>query len=103
MGKISPSFSLPFDFLHLPVWGPVQDHIREVFDKALSSTFTLTIRVKGQYFHGLWTAIIGFLPVESFLHQEKLFLAARLYKEKSKTFRIFRGLLKDDGFLRVTL
>ena len=39
---------------------------------------------------------MGFPPVESFLRQEKLLLAARLLIGKFKACRIFRGLLKDD-------
>ena len=93
-GKILPRFTYAFSLLHLPEWGPVQDLIREVFDEALSRTCALKVKVRGQ--PGLWTAIMGFPPVESFLCQQKLLLAARLLVGKHKACRMFRGLLKDD-------
>ena len=45
---------------------------------------------------GIWTAICGFPPLESFLRQEKLLMAARLMVGDYKACRIFRGLLKGD-------
>ena len=45
---------------------------------------------------GIWTAICGFPPVEAFLWQEKLLMAARLKLANHKAGRIFRNLVESD-------
>ena len=85
-----------FALLHLPEWGPTQKLIREVFDRALSNTCAFSYNKGDLKYPGVWTAICGLPPVESFLRQEKLLMAARLKVGDYKAGQIFRGLLKDD-------
>ena len=96
MGKILPRFSYAFALLNVPKWGPTQDLIREVLDTALSRTCAFNLKPKDRQYPGIWTAICGFPPVESFLRQEKLLMAARLVVGEYKAARMFRGLFKDD-------
>ena len=85
-----------FALLHLPDWGPTQKLIQEVFDKNLSNTCAFSYNKRDLKYPGIWTVICGLPPVESFLCQEKLLMAARLKVGDYKAGRIFRGLLKDD-------
>ena len=54
------------------------------------------LKTSNQLYPGLWTAILGFSPVESFFRQEKLLMAARLFVDDFKACKIFRGLLCND-------
>ena len=96
MGKILPRFSYAFALLNLNNWGPTQDMIREVFDNALSRICAFNLKTRDLQYPGIWSAICGFPPVECFLRQKKLLMAARLKVGEFKACRIFRGLFKSD-------
>jgi len=97
MGKIIPRFTFAFALLHLPEWGPTILLIREILDKALSYSCALNCKKKDLKYPGIWLAICGFPCVESFLRQEKLLMAARLWVGDFKAGRIFRGLFRKGG------
>ena len=46
---------------------------------------------------GVWPMIFGFPAVSSYLRQEKLVMAARLWVGDFKAGRIFRGLFRKGG------
>ena len=94
--KLLPRFTYAFALLHLPTWGPTKDIIRDVFDRALSNSCAFNLKPGCHLYPGVWAVICGFPPVESFLRQEKLLMAARLMVGEHKAGRIFRGLFKDD-------
>ena len=97
IAKILPCFSFAFSLLNLPDWGPTHDHIRKVFSKALSNTSGWVLSVGIKAHPGVWLMIFGFPPVSSFLRQEKLLMAARLWVGDFKAARIFRGLFRKGG------
>ena len=70
--------------------------IREVLENALSRICAFNLKTKDLLYPGIWTAICGFPPVESFLRQEKLLMAARLMVGEFKACRVFRGLFNSD-------
>ena len=94
--KLLPRFTYAFALLYLPTWGPTKDIIRDVFDRALSNSCAFNLKPGCHLYPGVWAVICGFPPVESFLRQEKLLMAARLMVGEHKAGRIFRGLVKDD-------
>ena len=95
--KMLPCFSYAFSLLNLPIWGPTHTLIRGVFDKALANICGWIIPSGVKINPGLWTVICGVTPVSSFLRQEKLLMAARLWVGDFKAARIFRGLFKCGG------
>ena len=97
LAKILPRFTFAFSLLNISEWCQTHDLIRKVFDKALYNTcgWVLTSGVKTH--PGVWSMILGFPPVSSFLRQEKLLMAARLWVGDFKAARIFRGLFRKGG------
>ena len=97
LAKILPCFSYAFSLLHIPEWGPTHDLIRRVFAKALSYTCGWILPTGVKTHPGVWSMIFGFPAVSSFLRQEKLLMAARLWVGDFKAGRIFRGLFRKGG------
>ena len=66
-----------------------------LFAKFLQRLFPMRIGVKAH--PGVWSMIFGFPSVSSFLRQEKLLMAARLWIGDFKAAAIFRGLFREGG------
>ena len=73
----------------------MQKLISEVLDETLFRTWVFKIITFQQLYPRLWNAIHGFLPVESFLGQEKLLMAACIFVGDYKECQNFRGLLNE--------
>ena len=97
IGKILPRFAFAFALLHLPKGGPVQKLICEVLDRVLSRCSGWTTPKRAKLNAGIWNMIFGFPSAYSYLCQEKLLLAGRLFVGNHKAGRIFRGLFGRGG------
>ena len=74
----------------------IQSTLGGAFERAFGRTIPEGMKLRP----GIWFAICGFPPVQAFLRQEKLSMAARLKVGRNKAGKIFQGLYGlDNGTL----
>ena len=95
--KILPRFSYAFSLLRSDQFEKALPLIEKILDRAMSNCFGWSTPKGVKINPGIWAAICGFPPVDAFLRQEKLLMAARLKLADHKAGRIFRELLKSEG------